>query len=37
LSNLVGSATIMSGTAGLTELHGRLRFIGETYSGILTR
>ena len=37
LSNLVGSATIMSGTAGLTGLHGRLTFLGQTYSGILTR
>jgi len=37
LSNLVGSATIMSGTARLTGLHGRLKFLGQTYSGILTR
>jgi hypothetical protein len=36
LSNLVGTATIMSGTAGLTGLHGRLTFLGQTYSGILT-
>jgi hypothetical protein len=36
LSNLVGSATIMSGTARLTGLHGILTFLGQTYSGILT-
>ena len=36
LSNLVGSATIMSGTARLTGLHGSLRFLGRAYSGILT-
>ena len=37
LSNLVGSATILSGTARLTGLHGRLNFLWQTYSGILTR
>jgi hypothetical protein len=37
LSNLIGSATVMSGTGRLTGLHGRLTFLGQTYSGILTR